>query len=289
LEDFLLFLFIGMGMGCIYGLVGLTLVCVFNATRVINLAQGEFLMLGAILAYGLITASGIPYGLGVILLIIAVVIVGVVTNWLIVSPLLERRTPILMIIVGTYAVAMLISGCTGVITKYEYLGVPRLLPLTQFKLGFWPIVPQYGLCIIAAIVLCVLYWFFLNRTHVGWALRATSINPDMSKLLGISTARMITLAFAIAAAIGAIAGVVSGPLTHVNALMGFPLLVYGFIAAVVGGMGNPYAAVVGGLFVGVLHVLIAGYFAPGYAALAVFSLLILVLFIRPHGLFAVKD
>jgi branched-chain amino acid transport system permease protein len=289
MEDFLRLFFIGVGMGSTYGLVGLTLVTVFNATRIINMAQGEFLMLGGILAYGLIRASDVPYGWGALLVIIAVVVVGQAVNGLIVTPLLAQNASAIMTMIGTYAGALLISSITGTLTGYHYVGVPPLLPMTQLKLGFWPIVPQYGLAIIVAVVLSLLYWAFLSWTPTGWALRATGINPDMAKLLGISTARMIALAFIIAAAFGAISGIVVGPLTHVVANMGFPILVKGFVAAVVGGMGNPFAAVVGGVFIGLLQVLIAGYATPGYAELAVFSLLILVLFVRPYGLFAVRE
>ena len=97
------------------------------------------------------------------------------------------------------------------------------------------------------------------------------------------------MAFAISAVIGAIAGVLVGPMSSVNALMGFHMMINGFIAAVLGGMGNPYAAVVGGLVVGLLNVLIAGYFAPGYAQLATFLLLMGILYFRPHGLFGVNE
>ncbi|MBI4595571.1 MAG: branched-chain amino acid ABC transporter permease [Candidatus Tectomicrobia bacterium] len=289
MEDALRLVFIGLGLGSIYGLVGLTLVIVFNATKVINIAQGEFVMLGAILASVLVGERELPYYLSFVIIIGAALLVGFSLNWAIVSPLLNRNIPIIMIIIGTYAGALLINGTTGALTDFAFMGIPSLMSLKAVRFGAVTIVPQYALCILITIGVVVLYWFFLNRTHLGWALKATSLNRDMCQLLGISTAKMTALAFGISAAIGAVAGVAIGPLTSVNALVGFPLMVNGFIAAVLGGMGNPYAAVVGGFVVGLLDRFIAGYFAPGYAQLSTFLLLMVILYIRPYGLFAVKE
>jgi branched-chain amino acid transport system permease protein len=289
MEDFLRLLFIGIATGCIYGLLGLGLVVIFNTTGVINLAQGEFLMVGGILAYWLISVKGISYPLAIPLIVIAAIMVGLAVNWLIVKPLLSGGAALILIVIGTYSTAVLIAGTAGALTQYAYVGVRPLLPIEQFKLGFWPIVPQYGLAIITAVIFCVLYWFFLTKTHIGWALRAVAINADVCKLLGISTARMIGLAFALSAAICAIAGVIMGPVSHIVATMGFPLMIKGFIAAALGGMGNPFAAVLGGIIIGVAQILISGYAAPGYAELVIFCILILTLIVRPHGLLPAKE
>lgn len=289
MENVLLLTFIGLGLGSIYGLVGLILVITFNATRVINLAVGEFVMIGAVISSILVTSFGIPMFWSILIIVAGSILIGVALNWLIVSPLLEKNIAIIMIIIGTYAGAMIISGITGTMTDYAYLGTPPLGSLTAVKVWIFPVVPQYALCMVVTGCVVVAYWYFLNRTHIGWALKATSINRDMCRLLGISTSRMIAVAFAISAGIGAIAGILVGPMSNVNALMGFPMMVNGFIASVLGGMGNPYAAVVGGLVVGIMNVFIAGYFAPGYAQLATFLLLMGILYVRPYGIFGVHE
>lgn len=285
----MLLIFIGLGLGSIYGLVGLILVITFNATKVINLAVGEFVMIGAVVTSVLVAGDHLSLGWSVLVIVAGTMVLGMVLNWSLVSPLLDKKVAGIMIIIGTYAAAMVISGSVGTLTDFEYMGTPPVLPLTAVKLWGVPIVPQYGLCILVTLVVMAAYWYFLNRTYVGWALKATSINRDMCRLLGISTARIIALAFAISAGIGAVAGLLVGPMSSVNALMGFPVLVNGFIAAVLGGMGNPYASVVGGWVVGLLNVLIAGYLAPGYAQLATFVLLIGILYVRPYGLFGVHE
>jgi branched-chain amino acid transport system permease protein len=288
-EKALLLTFIGFGLGSVFGLIGLILVITFNATKVINLAVGEFVMIGALVSAILVKSAHLPLGWSILIIIAGTVVIGIFLNWFLVSPLLDRNVAGIMIIIGTYAGALIISGSAGALTDFEFVGTPPILPLTSIKLWIFPIVPQYGLCILVTIGVVVAYWYFLNKTHVGWAFKATSINRDMCRLLGISTSRMIAMAFAMSAGIGAIAGLLIGPMSSVNALMGFPVMVNGFIASVLGGMGNPYAAVVGGWVVGILHVLIAGYLAPGYAQLAVFLLLIGILYVRPYGLFGVHE
>ncbi len=289
MENALLLTSVGLGLGSIYGLVGLVLVITFNATRVINLAVGEFVMIGAVVSSVLVGTAKIPLFWSVPIIVAGAIVIGIALNWLIVSPLLEKNVAIIMIIIGTYAGALLISGSTGSLTDFAYMGTPPLASLESTKIWIFPVVPQYGLCMVVTLALVVAYWFFLNRTYVGWALKATSINRDMCRLLGISTSRMVAVAFAISAGIGAIAGLLVGPMSNVNALMGFPIMVNGFIASVLGGMGNPYAAVAGGILVGLLNVFIAGYFAPGYAQLATFLLLMGILYVRPYGLFGVHE
>ncbi|MBW1861520.1 MAG: branched-chain amino acid ABC transporter permease [Deltaproteobacteria bacterium] len=289
MEKALLLTFIGLGLGSVFGLVGLILVITFNATKVINLAVGEFVMIGALVSAILVKSAHLPLGWSILIIIAGTIVIGLFLNYFLVTPLLDKNVPGIMIIIGTYAGALVVSGSAGALTDFAFVGTPPILPLTSIKIWIFPIVPQYGLCILVTIGVVVAYWYFLNRTHVGWAFKATSINRDMCRLLGISTSRMIAMAFAMSAGIGAIAGLLIGPMSSVNASMGFPVMVNGFIASVLGGMGNPYAAVVGGWVVGILHVLIAGYLAPGYAQLAVFLLLIGILYVRPYGLFGVHE
>jgi branched-chain amino acid transport system permease protein len=289
MENVLLFSFIGLGLGSIYGLIGLILVVTFNATRVINLAVGEFVMIGAIVSAILVNSFQIPMFWGILVGLSGAIIVGIALNWLIVSPLLNKHMAIIIIIIGTYAGALLISGGIGALTDFSYVGTPAILSLKVVKFGIISIVPQYALCIVVTAGVLIAYWYFLNRTHFGWALKATSINRNMCELLGISTSKMVALAFAISGAIGAVAGLLVGPMSSVNAQMGFPMMINGFIASVLGGMGNPYAAVVGGVVIGFLHVFIAGYFAPGYAQVTTFLLLIGILYVRPYGMFGVRE
>ncbi len=288
MELFLTLLFIGIGLGCVYGLIGLSVISVFNATKVWNFAQGSMVMLGALFAFVFVQKQGWSYWWTLPLIILIVIMIGLIINWLTVTPLLARGTPVLTIIVSTYAMFMALEGIAGIATRHAYYFVPTLMPVQSWKLGFMNIVPQYALAVMVTAVVMVLYWFFLYRTRVGWAYRATSINRDMCGLLGISTWTMIAIAFGINASIAAVAGVVVGPLWAINAASGFSLMIKGFIAAVVGGVGSPFAAVVGGIIIGVAQVLVGGYLASGYAELVVFGIFIFVLMVKPEGLLEKK-
>ncbi len=289
MENLLLFAFIGIGQGCIFGLIGLIIVVTFNATKIINLAVGEFVMFGAIVTAVLVTGYKISFAWSILTILGGAIILGIALNSLIVFPLLNKNAPLIIIIIGTYAGSLLISGSAGTLTNYAFKGTPPLVSMTAIKYGIFPIIPQYGLCILFTAGVVITYWYFLNKTRFGWALKGASTNRAMCELLGISVYKMVSLAFAISAIIGAISGLLIGPMSSVSAQMGMPLMINGFIASVLGGMGNPYAAVVGGIIVGILQVFIAAYLAPGYAQVITFLLLLGILYIWPYGLFGTKE
>lgn len=289
MENALLFIFIGLGLGSIYGLIGLILVITYNATRVTNLAVGEFVMTGAVVSSFLVNTTQIPLLWSIMITLAAGSLAGVALNRALVAPLLDKGAPVIMIIIGTFAGSLFMSGGIGVLTDFAYVGTPAIWSLTGIKIWIFPIVPQYGLCILVTAGVVIAYWYFLNRTYIGWAMKAASVNRDMCRLLGISTSYLVAISFAVSGGIGTIAGLLVGPMGSVNALIGFQMMLNGFIAAVLGGMGNPFAAIVGGLVLGILNVFIAGYFAPGYATLSTFLLLMGILYVRPYGLFGVRE
>ncbi len=285
METFLLLLSTGICLGIAYGLIGLGLVSVFKVCRVINLTQGEYYMLGGFLSWWFIGDLGLNFWLSLVAILALTVVVGLAVNWILVSPLLARGTPPIVIVIGTVAVAWLISGSVGAVTAYAPVRVKAILPLKVWKLaGVLPIVPQYGLVALVGIGLLLGYWIFENKTRVGLAYQAVGINRDMARLVGIPASMMTAIGFGIAAIIGALCGMIYGSMANVGALVGFPLVVKGFVAAVIGGMGNPYAAVVGGCLLGIIHMFVVGYFAPGFGEMVTFIILIFILIVRPYGL-----
>ena len=122
MENLMLFIFIGLGLGCIYGLVGLMIIVTFNAANIINLAVGEFVMFGAVIAAVLIGGFNLSFFSTFLLIVIGAILLGILLNWLIVTPLLDKNTPIIIIIIGTYAGALLMSGTTGTLTDFAFLG-----------------------------------------------------------------------------------------------------------------------------------------------------------------------
>lgn len=288
MVDIIQMLIAGISLGSIYGLVALTFTAIYNASKIINFAQGEFLMLGAIFASILLLTLHLNYWLVLIIIIVITAIVGLVLERVVVTPLLNRRTPLVTIIIATMGVAMMIAGGTGIATRYAWMRVPAPLGIDPWWLGEVAILPQNALVIIATIILVLLYWFLLKKTMIGTALRATGFNSEMASLVGIQVSWMVAFSFIISAAMAGIAGMLVGPLTTPYYLMGLPLVVKGFVAAILGGLGNPYAAVVGGVILGVLNVWLSGY-APAYAEVGTFGILLAVLLLRPHGLFGTPE
>jgi len=284
----------GIRGGSIYGLVGLGFVVIFSVTGVINFAQGEFVMLGAMFCatfYALDVPLPPPLKLvvAIILTVIIVTLVGVIMERATIAPARARgaHTVTLIIItigftIAVRAIALLLWGTRAKI-------VPAFTNLQQTDVIFRPL----GLILSAqslwiwgtlAVVLAALYYFF-ERTMMGKAFRACAINPRAAELMGINPSRMSLLSFALAAAVGGIGGIVLGPTTRPMYDMGLVFGLKGFVAAIMAGMVNPLGAVLGGLILGVAENVGAGVTGLyGYKDLIAFVILILILLFRPQGI-----
>ncbi len=287
-TNFFIILFSGISIGSIYGLVALTFTSIYNASRVINFAQGEFVMLGSLGAFIFLGILRLPIILTFLLTIAFVSIVGLAIQRLMVSPLVAKGAPVFTLILSTLSSGLIISGSVGAATEYAWLRVAPLAGSIPVRLSGVPMMPQNLFIIGATVLLVVAYRFFLKKTFTGVALRATGADKDMASLVGIRSSTMIGLAFAISAAMSAIAGILVAPIAHASAEMGLPLVIKGFIACIFGGLGNPYAAVLGGLILGITGALLTGYFSSVYAEIVTFVILLLILIPRPAGLFGEK-
>ena len=287
-TNFFIILFSGISIGSIYGLVALTFTSIYNASRVINFAQGEFVMLGSLGAFIFLGILRLPIVLTFLLTIAFVSIVGLAIQRLMVSPLVAKGAPVFTLILSTLSSGLIISGSVGAATEYAWFRVAPLAGSVPVRLFGVPIMPQNLFIIGATVLLVVAYRFFLKKTFTGVALRATGADRDMASLVGIRSSTMIGLAFAISAAMSAIAGILVAPIAHASAEMGLPLVIKGFIACIFGGLGNPYAAVLGGLILGIIGALLTGYFSSVYAEIVTFVILLLILIPRPAGLFGEK-
>jgi branched-chain amino acid transport system permease protein len=189
-------------------------------------------------------------------------------------------------ILGTMAMGIVAAGGVGVYTKFWWMKINPFLGFEPWRIIGLSIDHQGVLIIIATVLLVIGYWFLLNKTRLGLALRATGFNREVSIILGVQTSKMVGLSFLISGVIAGIAGILCAPLSAFNALQGLPLAVNGFIAVIVGGWGNPYAAVLGGITLGLVRALLTGYFSSAHAEMATFIVLIIVLTSKPQGLFS---
>jgi branched-chain amino acid transport system permease protein len=275
-------------LGFIYGLIGLAFTAIYNVSRLINFAQGEFLMLGAFMAYVGFTLLGLPLPLAICLSVVVVAIAGFGLER-VVTPLIDKGTPLFTVSVITIAYSQILMGTVGPLTSYTYVRVVPFLGNNVIHLGPMTLLPQQFLLAVVSTVLVVAYWYFLRKTMAGRAMRAIGCDRDMAKLVGIRSRDMTILAFLVSTVMAGIAGFFIAPLSPPQAQMGMPLLMKGFVAAVLGGLGNPFAALVGGFFIAAIGAGITAYVSSAFAEIGIFVVLLIVLMIRPQGFFPERE
>jgi branched-chain amino acid transport system permease protein len=283
-ASLLQFLFSGLMVGAIYGLVALGLNIVFNATGAVNFAQGEFSMLGGMLGASILSATGLPLALVVVLTIVAVTAVGVVMERVIVRPI--RHADVLNLIIVTIGASILIKGGVMVSLGKNAAGLPAFTGERPFQILGATFVPQALWIVgVAGAIVLALHLFF-DRTLLGRAMRAVASDREAARLMGIDVGRIVMLSFALSAAVGAIGGLIVTPVTLTIYDAGTMLGLKGFSAAVTGGLGNTFGGVAGGLVLGLLEAFGGGLIGSEFKDVAAFILLLLLLFVRPRGLFA---
>jgi len=288
LDQFLQYLVSGLSQGSIYALVGLGFTMIYAVTKIINFAQGEFVMLGGMLSYVLITSAGIPQVAALFLSVIIAVAIGAIMYVLAIRS--ARRASVVSLIIITIGAAILIRGIAG-----EVWGVDAVRPpffTGQQSISFLGAVihPQALWIVGTTIVVTIFLQLFLSHTMLGKALKACSVNPQAANLVGIDTRIMGLVAFGIAAALGAIGGVVMAPLTLTSYQVGVMLGLKGFVAASIGGFTSPVATVVGGVLLGVVESLAVGIswgpFTSAYKDAIALVILLAILLIRSGHLAA---
>jgi len=275
----------GVGIGLVYGLIAIGFCVIYNASGIVNFAQGVFVMLGGMFAHALLTQLGVPMALSAVISIVLVTAVGLLVQFFIISPMWKRKAPLFAIILATLAVQLLIEQVI-ILTLGDR---PRTYP--EFTLGgplkIGPIAFGYQLFWIlgcGALMVMALTLFF-NRTRAGRALRACAQNREAAALLGIPVGGMLMLSFALSAALGAAAGILITPTQYTAYTVGGPFGINGFIAAIIGGFGSAPAALVGGIFLGVVQSGAIVFFGAGFKNVVALTILLIVLLFFPSGLF----
>jgi branched-chain amino acid transport system permease protein len=281
------FLLTGITIGTIYGMVGLGFNIIYNATGIINFAQGEFVMLGGMFMIWFTMILKIPMIAGFFLSVAAVTIIGGIFERLAIYPL--KKPSVLILIMITLAGSIILKGSAMLFWGKETYTLPHFSGEEPFFLFGATILPQtlWVLAIMGVVV--IILAIFFNFTMLGKAMRACAVNPTAASLVGISVKKMVLLSFALSAALGAIAGIIITPIALMEYDRGAILALKGFAAAVLGGLGNGAGAVVAGLLIGILESLGAGLISSGYKDAIALFVLLLVLFVKPSGLFGVSE
>lgn len=284
-SGFLQYLFSGLTVGSTYALAALGFTIIFNASRVINFAQGEFLMIGGMAAVYFL-GFGLPLPVAIVAAVILAVLTGLALEKFAVEP--AKNAEVLGLIIITIGASIFLRGLVQVFWGKEFHALPPFSGDQPIMIGGAAVLPQtlWVLGVTLAIV-AILAWFF-NRTRLGKAILATSCNADAARMMGINTQFILFIAFGLSALLGAIAGIIIAPITLTSYDIGVMLGLKGFVAAVLGGLGSSVGAVAGGLLLGVAEAMAAGYISSDYKDAVPFIIILLVLFFMPSGLFGAR-
>ena len=274
----------GIAQGCIYGLIALGFVLIYKATETVSFAQGELMMLGAFCGLALMTMLGLPFWLAVPCAIAAMAAVGIGVERVVIRPILGQPAfSIVMLTIGIgYVARGLVTMIPGIGTETHTLPVP-------YKDGVWRVGAlvlnvEQMVVIGATAVLCLLLFALFRYSKLGIAMQASSQNQLAAYYMGIPVQRLNGLAWGLAAAVAAVAGLLLAPITFVHANMGF-IGLKAFPAAVVGGFGSLPGAIAGGLVIGCVESLAGFYLAEGFKDIAAYVVVLVMLMVKPNGLF----
>ncbi|MCB1363688.1 MAG: branched-chain amino acid ABC transporter permease [Rhodobacteraceae bacterium] len=282
MSEFLQFFFSGITVGAVYALVALGFIIIYNSSGVVNFAQGEFVMLGG-MSTVFIHALGAPLFAAALAAILITAAVGVALNKLAIEP--ARGASVVALIIITIGASIFLRGVAQIVFDKKIHRFPSFSGDAPFEIGGATILPQSLWIIGGALAVFFALYLFFTRTLTGKAVLATANNKLAARLVGINTNFVMTLSFALSAAIGALAGVLVTPVTLTSYDVGIALALKGFAAAILGGMGSPFGALVGGLLVGLIEAMTAGYISSEYKEAVAFLVILVVLFVMPHGIF----
>lgn len=278
------YLLSGLSTGAIYALIGIGFAIIYNSTGIINFAQGEFVMLGGMLGVYLFTKWQLSLLAALLLAILVTACCGVLFERLALRPL-RQATPLRLVII-TIGGSIFLRGVAMLVWGKDTLSLPAFSGDQPLAVAGATLLPQHLWIFAITLLLIIATKLYFQFTISGKALRACAVNRRAASLVGIDVRRMVMFSFFLSSAIGALAGVSIAPLTMTSYDVGIMLGLKGFCAAIIGGMSSGLGTVLGGLLLGILESLGAGLISSGYKDAIAFIILLLILFLRPQGLFS---
>lgn len=274
-----------LSQGCIYGLVGIGFSLIYNATSVINFAQGEFVMLGGVLAYAAMAFLHLPLAAAVLLAIVLTTLIGWGLQRAIVAPLRKRRAPAFSYAFTLFGISVILSNLVLIFVGSESIILPQFTPGPPVSILGAAVSRQSLWLIGTTLFVTGVLTLFWTRTILGKAMRAAAMDPVAAQLVGISVERIISMAYSMSAFLGAVAGAVAAPIILTGYNVGLPILVKGFVAAIIGGFGSVAGALVGGVFLAAIEAFSTYFISSAYRDVISFVVMIVVLIVIPSGLF----
>ena len=283
MEFFLHILISGIATGAIYSLIAVGYSITFSTMQILNFALGMWVMIGGMLTFTLNVMFGFNLAITLLALIAIMIVLGIVGERVSVHPFFRAGSDVW--VMSTLAVGFLFINAAELIWGRNPEAVPQFFGDGIIMIGAFAIFPQQLLVIVAALVIFLSLDLFYYRTLLGKAFRATAHSSEVTGLMGINTRRICVLSYVITSVLAGIAGYIIVPITFAEAQMGTVLGLKAFAVAIIAGLGAPRGILLCGIAYGALEGLVSGYFYTGIRDILGFSLMILVLFLRPEGLF----
>ncbi len=292
LQYFLQLVISGLVVGSIYSAVALGFVIIYKSTRVVNFAQGEFLMVGAYVCYAFLVQMHVPFWGALLLTILFSMVLALIIERLILRPMIGE--PIISIIMVTIALSLVLRSVVSVAWGTDILVYnPKLFPQEMVDLLGVPVSLEFVWCFVLSVFLLAVFSVFFKYSKAGVAMRATAFNQQVAQSMGISVKNIFALSWVISAVVSGIGGVLIGNINGINnSLYHFGLKV--FPATILGGLDSILGAALGGIIIGVLENLSDGLFKTyfdlsGVKEVAPYVILVIILMIKPYGLFGTKE
>jgi branched-chain amino acid transport system permease protein len=288
-QPYITAIIVGIGTGCMYALIAISYNLIFNATGVFNLAQGDLLTLGGLLAYSLLVTHNLTVLIVILPIIVAVAAVGFLQERITIAPLVRRGETSFGWIITTLGASVVLENIFQLIWGSQAKPVPNLISTTTLHVGSIPISVSNLLVTFTAFAIAGALEIWSRLTLTGKAWTATSEDGQAAMLRGINIRRVGSIAFIVAGGISGLGGLMTAPVTSAVFNAGALLSLYGFVAIVIGGFGSQAGALVGGIILGVVEAEVLLFIDAGWSDVVALGVLLVVLMVRPTGLFGYRQ
>ncbi len=277
----------GLSAGCLYALAALGLVLIYRTMEIVNFAHGEMAMISTFVAYTLLVRVGLPYVLAMLVALAFAFIFGMAIERVFLRPIQEG--PLVSMMIMTLGLFMVFNGAAGWIWGFDPVSFPYAVRGRPVFIGDIIVTRDSLLVLAVTVIMAGALYIALRFTMAGIAIRATSQNPRAARLMGVPVPKVYSLTWGMSAVLGAVAGILIAPTTFLSPSMMAEVQIKAFTAAVLGGFSSLPGAVVGGLLLGVLENLVAGYISTQLKSTFAFALIVVVLLIRPSGIMGTPE
>lgn len=290
MSSFLAYMVNGLVLGSTYALTAIGYSMVYGILELVNFTHSTIYMVGAYLFYILVSIAKLPLWLGFLLSVVLTGLIGVSYEWLTLRPLRERKQPKFAMLICTIGTSIVLQNTFFLLMGSETRQFPTIFEGKSIEIMGFNITMAQVFIIISTVVLLIAFTLFINKTRIGMAMRSCSQDTEAAELMGINVNHVVSFTFFLGSALAAVAGVM-GCMSYrsVDVSVGAAIGTKTFASTVLGGIGVFYGGVVGGLIIGLTEVYTAAYIGSNYRNIPAFIILILVLFLRPTGLFGAKQ